>query len=57
MDCYIYMLTYKGQWDGRKGESPYTWIAHSYTEAEQMKKDLEAEYPSRVWSIGEKDVS
>jgi hypothetical protein len=58
-DCYIYMITYEGQWDGRKmeGESPYTYTASSRWWAEHYKKELEQEFPGRVWTIEEKDVS
>lgn len=51
-DCFIYMVTYEGQ-----TESPYTWAEGCEYFAEKLKKELEAEYPDRVWSICEKDVS
>jgi len=58
-DCYIYMITYEGQWDGRKkeGESPYTYSAPSWWSAEVYKKELEKEFPDREWTIEAKDVS
>jgi hypothetical protein len=57
MDALIYMVTYDGQWDGLEGESPYTWTAPSYQSAVDLKGELEEEFPDRVWSITEKDVS
>jgi hypothetical protein len=48
---------YDGQWDGLEGESPYTWTAPSYQSAVDLKGELEEEFPDRVWSITEKDVS
>jgi len=58
-DALIYMVTYDGQWDGStmQGESPYTWTAPSYQSAVDLKGELEEEFPDRVWSITEKDVS
>ena len=51
-DCYIFLITYEGQ-----TESVYTWSETSYFMAEYTLKELQAEYPDRVWSIVEKDVS
>lgn len=56
-DALIYMVTYEGQWDGMKGESPYKWTAFDRIEAEKLKAELEKEHPDRVWSVSEKDVS
>jgi len=56
-DALIYMVTYEGQWNGKTGESPYTWIEYSWSAAESLKQELEDRYPDRVWSIVEKDVS
>jgi len=56
-DAIIWMVTYEGQWDGRKGESPYTWTAPTLQTAEDLKLELEEEFPNRVWKITEKDVS
>jgi len=56
-DALIYMVTYEGQWDGRKGESPYRWTAVDRIDAEKLKTELEDKYPDRVWSVSEKDVS
>ena len=58
-DAIIWMITYEGQWDGRKmkGESPYTWIASSAGQAIAMVEELEEQYPDRKWRIEEKDVS
>ncbi len=58
-DAFIYMVTYEGQWDGRKmkGESPYTYTASSWWDAENYKKELEQEFPDREWTIEAKDVS
>lgn len=53
----IWLVTYDGQWDGREGLSPYTWMTFSHHGAVQLKGELEAEYPDRVWKISEKDVS
>lgn len=64
MDCIIYMVTYLGQYDSRTGgnlpnggQSPYTYTAYTWDEAERLKADLETEFPNRTWSICEKDVS
>ena len=57
MEATIWMITYEGQWDGRKGESPYTWTAYSASAALQLCEELEQQYPDRVWRIEEKDVS
>lgn len=51
-DCIVYLVTYEGQ-----SESVYTWVGYSYHEAEQMKGDLERQFPTRKWDIYEKDVS
>ena len=56
-DALIYMVTYEGQWDGRKGESPYKWTAFDRIEAEKLKTELKEKYPEREWSVSEKDVS
>lgn len=56
-EATIWMITYEGQWDGRKGESPYTWTAYSAGAALQLCEELEQQYPDRVWRIEEKDVS
>ena len=56
-DAIIYMITYEGQWDGKKGESPYTWTAHSASQAISIVEELEQQYPDRKWRIEEKDVS
>lgn len=50
----IYLITYEGQ-----TESVYTWTTYddNYWNAVKLKEDLEKEYPDRVWSITEKDVS
>ena len=39
-DAIIYMITYEGQWDGKKGESPYTWTAHSASQAISIVEEL-----------------
>ena len=52
MDSYIYMVTHQGQ-----TESAYTWTEYDWRSAEDLKKQLEKEFPDRVWSICEKDVS
>jgi hypothetical protein len=51
------MVTYEGQWDGLKGESPYKWTAFDRIDAEKLKDELEEKYPERQWSVSEKDVS
>jgi len=51
------LITYEGQWNGREGESPYTWQAHSASAAIEMIEELEEQYPDRKWTITEKDVS
>jgi hypothetical protein len=56
-EAIIYMITYEGQWDGKKGESPYTWTAYSASAAIQLCEELEQQYPDRKWRIEEKDVS
>ena len=58
-DALIFMVTYKGQWDGRKmeGESPYKWTAFDRIDAEKLKGELEEKFPEREWSVSEKDVS
>ena len=56
-DALIYMVTYEGQWDGMKGESPYKWTAIDRIDAEKLKAELEEKYPEREWSVSEKDVS
>lgn len=48
----IYLVTYEGQ-----TESPYKWADHDYHCAVELMRQLEREYPDRVWSVGEKDVS
>lgn len=49
----IYLITYEGQ-----TESVYTWTvtSYNYDSALAMKRNLEKEYPNRVWDIEEKDV-
>jgi hypothetical protein len=56
-DALIYLITYEGQWNGREGESPYTWQAHSAGAAMELVEELEQQYPDRKWRIEEKDVS
>ncbi len=58
-DASVWLVTYKGQWDGSKmeGESPYTFMAFSASQALSMLIELEEQYPDRIWSIEEKDVS
>ena len=58
-DAIIWMVTYEGQWDGRKmeGESPYTYTAPSAGAAIELLEELEEQYPDRKWKITEKDVS
>ena len=58
-DAIIWMVTYEGQWDGRKmeGESPYTYTAPSAGAAIELLEELEEQYPDRKWTITEKDVS
>ena len=56
-DSVIYLITYECQWDGKEGESPYTYTAYSASQALSMLIELEEQYPDRVWSIEEKDVS
>ena len=56
-DALIYLITYEGQWDGKKGESPYTWQAHSASAAMELIEELEEQYPDRKWTMTEKDVS
>ena len=55
----IWLITYEGQWDGTKmeGESPYTYQSPSLSAAMTMLVKLEEEYPTRKWTIEEKDVS
>lgn len=48
---YIWLVTYEGQ-----TESPYTWTASFYEAARDLMKELENEYPDRIWDIEEKDV-
>lgn len=57
MEATIWLITYEGQWDGRSGESPYTYTAHSASAAISMVEELEQQYPDRKWRIEEKDVS
>lgn len=52
MEAIVYLVTYEGQ-----TESAYTWTGYSYREAEQIKGDLEKQFPARKWDIFEKDVS
>jgi hypothetical protein len=56
-DALIYMVTYEGQWDGMKGESPYKWTAFDRNSADKLKSELEEKDPERQWSVSEKDVS
>jgi hypothetical protein len=56
-EASIYMITYEGQCDGKKGESPYTWTAHTAGQAISLVEELEEQYPNRKWRIEEKDVS
>jgi len=56
-DALIYLITYEGQWDGKKGESPYKFQAHSAGAALELLEELEEQYPNRKWTITEKDVS
>lgn len=58
-EASIWLVTYEGQWDGRKmeGESPYTYTAPSAGAAMELLEELEEQYPDRKWSIFEKDVS
>jgi len=56
-DAIIWMVTYEGQWDGKKGESPYKWTAPSAGAAMELVEELEQQYPDRKWRIEEKDVS
>ena len=58
-DSVIYLITYECQWDGRNmvGESPYTYTTYSASQALSMLIELEEQYPDRVWTIEEKDVS
>ena len=51
------MVTYEGQWDGKKGESPYTYTAPTAGAAMELVEELEQQYPDRKWRIEEKDVS
>ena len=55
----IWLITYEGQWDGRKmeGQSPYTWQAHSAGAALELLEEMEQQYPDRKWRVEEKDVS
>lgn len=57
MEATVWLVTYEGQWDGKKGESPYTYTAFSAGEAISMVEELEEQYPDRKWRIEEKDVS
>jgi hypothetical protein len=54
MEAIIWLVTYEGQ-----TESPYTWatLRPDYLDAVKLKEELEKEYPDRVWSVSEKDVS
>jgi hypothetical protein len=56
-DAVIWLVTYEGQWDGKKGESPYTYQAQSAGAAIALVEELEEQYPNRKWRIEEKDVS
>lgn len=56
-EAIIYLVTYEGQWNGREGESPYTWQAHSAGAALELLAEMEEQYPDRKWTITEKDVS
>jgi len=56
-DALIYMVTYEGQWNGMKGESPYKRTAFDRNSADKLKSELEEKYPERQWSVSEKDVS
>jgi len=56
-EAVIWMVTYEGQWDGRKGESPYTYTAPTAGAAMELVEELEQQYPDRKWRIEEKDVS
>jgi len=56
-DAVIYLVTYEGQWDGKKGKSPFTYQAHSAGAAIALCEELEEQYPDRKWTIEEKDVS
>ena len=56
-DAIIYMITYEGQWDGKKGESPYKWTAPTAGAAIELVEELEQQYPARKWTVTEKDVS
>ena len=56
-DAIIWMVTYEGQWDGKKGESPYTYTVQSAGAAMELVAELEEQYPDRKWRIEEKDVS
>ena len=51
------MVTYEGQWDGMKGESPFKWYTFDRNSADKLKGELEEKYPEREWSVSEKDVS
>lgn len=57
MEATVWLITYDGQWDGKKGESPYKYTAFSAGEAISMVEELEEQYPDRRWRIEEKDVS
>ena len=57
MEATVWLVTYEGQWDGKKGESPYKYTAFSAGEAISMVEELEQQYPDRKWRIEEKDVS
>ncbi len=56
-DAIIYLITYEGQWDGKKGVSPYTYTVQSSGEPMELFEELEEQYPDRKWRIEEKDVS
>ena len=58
-DAQVWLVTYEGQWDGRKmeGESPYTWMTFSAGAAMELVEEMEQQYPDRKWRIEEKDVS
>ena len=55
-NCFIYMVIYMVTYEGQT-ESAYTWTESDYSFAESLKVQLETQYPDRVWSIYEKDVS
>jgi hypothetical protein len=56
-EALIYLVVYDGQWDGRKGKSPYTITCFSYSQALAELEEQERLYPDRKYHIEEKDVS